>query len=700
MTNETRNSPADDPRPNPFTVDDMLALPRLSSLALSPGGERLVVSAAREADGGKKLATAIYELDKDGEKPPRRLTRSRPGESGAKFAPDGGLIFTSKRPNPDGEKADEEDEKPSLWLLPNEGGEARPLIAPSGGVASFAVAREAGAIVFSAGMAPGAESGEDDAKFEKAREDAGVSAQLFEGYPIRFWDHFLGPREPRLHFVAETPEGEGIMDGAKDLTPEPGRSLDLSSFDISPDGATVVSSRWNDTEAPTKRRLILIAIDTETGKERILADDPDAWYSSPAISPDGKLAAAIREEKSTPEGPGDHTLVLFDLESGKGGGEAGGGEAGGGGRDLLPGFDMWPSGAVWGDSKTLFFTADAEGHSPAFRLDVVESGNVVRLSGEGAYSDLCPAPDGETVFALRSKVSEPPRPVALDARAERRSPRLIPTFEGTPDLPAKVERVVAEAGDGSSVPAWLLVPPGASKDEPAPLAVFIHGGPLNSWNSWHWRWNPHVFVNEGWAVLLPDPALSTGYGMDAIRRGWGRWGDVVYGDVMDAVYGAEGREEIDGSRAVVMGGSFGGYMANWVIGKTDRFRAAITQASLWNLENFHGTTDLGAWWEREFGDPYKDLTRYRKQSPHSNVAGIKTPTLVIHGEMDFRVPISEALTLWTDLKRHGVPAKFLYFPDENHWVVKPNNSRLWYETVLGFMEHHARGGAWEKPELL
>ncbi len=691
MTNETQNTSADEPRPNSFTVDDMLALPRLSNLALSPDGERLTVSAAREADSGKKLATAIYELDTKEEKPPRRLTRSKPGESSARFAPGGGLVFTSKRPNPDDEKSeDDADEKPSLWLLPNKGGEARPLAAPPGGVASFAVAKETGAVVFSAGMSPGAKDGAEDAKLEKAREAAGVSAQLFEGYPIRFWDHFLGPREPRLHFVAGMPEGEEMMEAAKDLTPEPGRSLDLSSFDVSPDGATVVSSRWNDTESPTERRLILVAIDTGTGEERTLADDAGAWYSSPAISPDGRRVAAAREAKSVPEEPGDHTLVLFDLE---------GGES----RDLLPGLDLWPSGAVWsGDSKALFFTADAEGRSPAFRLDVVESGDVLRLSGEGAYSDLCPAPDGETLYALRSTITEPPRPVALDTRSEKQSPRLLPCFEEIENLslPAKVERIVAEAGDGSSVPSWLLVPPGASAGSPAPLAVFIHGGPLNSWNSWHWRWNPHVFMNEGWAVLLPDPALSTGYGMEAIKRGWGRWGDVVYGDVMAAVGEAEEREDVDEKRTVAMGGSFGGYMANWVIGRTDRFRAAITHASLWNLEGFHGTTDLGAWWEREFGDPYKDPAKYRKHSPHTNVASIKTPTLVIHGELDFRVPISEALTLWTDLKRHGVEAKFLYFPDENHWVLKPNNSRLWYETVLRFMDHHARGGEWGKPELL
>jgi dipeptidyl aminopeptidase/acylaminoacyl peptidase len=149
-----------------------------------------------------------------------------------------------------------------------------------------------------------------------------------------------------------------------------------------------------------------------------------------------------------------------------------------------------------------------------------------------------------------------------------------------------------------------------------------------------------------------------------------------------------------------MGGSFGGYMANWIAGHTDRFRAIVTHASLWALEGFHGTTDLGLIWEREFGDPYTDPSRFREHSPHQYVAEIRTPMLVIHGEKDYRVPISEALTLWTDLSRHGVDARFLYFPDENHWVLKPQNARLWYQTVLNFLAEQLLDEEFERPELL
>jgi dipeptidyl aminopeptidase/acylaminoacyl peptidase len=160
------------------------------------------------------------------------------------------------------------------------------------------------------------------------------------------------------------------------------------------------------------------------------------------------------------------------------------------------------------------------------------------------------------------------------------------------------------------------------------------------------------------------------------------------------------RTDVDKSRTALMGGSFGGYMANWVAGKTDRFRCIVTHASLWDLKPFHGTTDDGVFWEREIGDPYRQPENYVRQSPAENIGAIKTPMLVIHGEQDFRVPVSEALKLWTDLHRHGVEAKFLYFRDENHWILKPQNSRIWYATVLAFLDQYVLDKAWERPALL
>ena len=670
----------------PFTVEAMVSLPRLSGLALSNDGARLVASVARPDAEGKKLVSALYEFDVESERFPRRLTRSATGESGAAFAPDGSLLFTSERPDPDAKPDDTRGEATALWLLPAGGGESRLVAGPPGGVEAVAVARESGSVVFAAGTHPGTENWEEDAEREKARKDAEVSAQLFEEYPIRFWDHYLGPRERHLQLIP-APVDDNRAGSPTDLIQTPGRSLELAGFDVTPDGSTVVTGRWGDTDDVLERDLNLVAIDVSSGKQRTLADDK-AWYEAPACSPDGRYAVAIRDGRSNPEEMSDNTLYLFDLMTGES-------------KDLLAGFDRWPQGPAWShDSESVFFTADDEGHVAVFGVEVA-GGEVRRLTGEGAFSDLCPAPDGLTLYALRSRIAEPPHPVAIDLGDPASEPRSLGNFpELELDLPSRTERVSVRAQDGTRVPSWLVLPRDASPENPAPLAVFIHGGPVGSWNTWHWRWNPHVFVEGGWAVLLPDPALSLGYGIEALQRGWGRWGDVVYDDLMRAVDGAEGREDIDAGKTIAMGGSFGGYMANWIAGHTDRFRAIVTHASLWNLEAFHGDTDLGAWWEQEFGDPYEDSELYRKNSPHLHIKNIDTPMLVIHGELDYRVPIGEALTLWTDLKRHGVEARFLYFPDENHFILKPNNSRIWYETIQSFIDQHARGREWTRPDLL
>jgi dipeptidyl aminopeptidase/acylaminoacyl peptidase len=206
---------------------------------------------------------------------------------------------------------------------------------------------------------------------------------------------------------------------------------------------------------------------------------------------------------------------------------------------------------------------------------------------------------------------------------------------------------------------------------------------------------------RGYAVLLPDPALSTGYGREFVGRGWGAWGDAPYTDLMALTDAAVAHPRVDADAVAAMGGSFGGYMANWVAGHTDRFRAIVTHASLWGLDGFRHTTDDPAYWRREMTSEM-----VARHSPDRHVAAITTPVLVIHGDKDYRVPIGEGLALWWDLVAawHGDPAdlphRFLYFPDENHWILTPQHAVLWYETVLAFLDHHVRGRDWVVPDLL
>jgi dipeptidyl aminopeptidase/acylaminoacyl peptidase len=267
-------------------------------------------------------------------------------------------------------------------------------------------------------------------------------------------------------------------------------------------------------------------------------------------------------------------------------------------------------------------------------------------------------------------------------------------------MPGVVSSVQSTAKDGTTLHGWLVMPKDASAEKPVPLVLWIHGGPFNSWNAWSWRWCPHLLAEHGYAVLLPDPALSTGYGQKFIQRAWGVWGDVVMNDVFTVLDDVLARPDIDPTRVAEMGGSFGGYMSNWVAGHTDRFRAIITHASLWSLDNFQATTDRPDFWEHQFGSRREFPERYRAASPDESISDVRTPVLVIHGNLDYRVPISEALQLWTDLRRHDVPSQYLYFPDENHWVLKPGNAMVWYQTVFAFLDHHMLDKDWKRPELL
>jgi len=205
---------------------------------------------------------------------------------------------------------------------------------------------------------------------------------------------------------------------------------------------------------------------------------------------------------------------------------------------------------------------------------------------------------------------------------------------------------------------------------------------------------------RGYAVLLPDPALSTGYGHDFIARGHGQWGGRPYTDLMTITDAAVARPDIDQARTAMMGGSYGGYMANWIAGHTTRFAAIVSHAGLWDLDQMFGTTDLPSYWRRIFGDPVARPERYLANSPHLYAGQVSTPLLVIHGDKDYRVPVSEALRLWWDLRGQAPDTRFLYFPDENHWILKPGDVTVWYETVLAFLAQHVLGQKWQRPELL
>jgi dipeptidyl aminopeptidase/acylaminoacyl peptidase len=700
-------------------LGDFVALPRVAGLRLAPDGTWLAAAVQTLSTDKKKYLTSIWRIDAQGG-PARRLTRSTEGEGSPRFLPDGSLLFTSKRPDPAGAKQDPDSgDVAALWLLPAAGGEARVVAALPGGITAAEVARDAGTIVAGAPVLPAAgngDSAEDDARLRQERKDAGITAILHESAPVRFWDHDLGPDQPRLFAVdpdqvqeteigwaggdkepalADDPEGaERAAHPARlrDLTPEPGRALDGEAFELTPDGASVVTGWWQwDPAGESHGELVMI--DVASGKRRVLLSGPEVDFSDPRVSPDGRFIACLRERHATESRPEDTTLVLLDA-----GADAA--DAPQPGRDLLAGWDRWPHELAWAhDSSALFLTADDGGRCPVFRVDA-GTGEITRVTADdGAYTDLNPGPDGRYLYALRAAVDSPPTPVRIDlTTGTEPGPLNCPGVPVT--LPGRLEEVTATADDGQPVRSWLVLPETAAADRQAPLLLWVHGGPMSSWNSWSWRWNPWLMAARGYAVLLPDPALSTGYGLEFIARAHREWGARPYADIMAVTEAALARPDIDADRVAMMGGSYGGYMANWMAGHTDRFKAIVSHAGLWALDQMFGTTDHPMYWRRQFGDPLTSPEMYEQNSPDRYIGRIRTPMLVIHGNKDYRVPVGEALRLWWDLSRHGAEAKFLYFPDENHWILTPGHAQIWYETVFAFLAQHVLGQEWQRPRLL
>ncbi len=666
-----------------FDFDTFLSVPRANGVALAPDGSRAVTTIASVAPDGKKMRSALWELDPAAGAPPRQLTRSAAGEAAPVFRPDGSLLFVSARPDadrPGPEAAAEGEPNSALWCLPAEGGEAFLVAEAPGGIQGISVARDTGRVALAIAVLPAAESLDEDREQTQARKDAGVTAQLFDRYPIRFWDHYLGPREIR-YFVAD-PDGDKL--GELRQAAQANVLLDEALFCLSPDGQMLYISEPRHA-SPTDLTADIVAIDLRSGRREVLTDGPFHFGGDLAVSPDAKLLACQRDAIATTSGPADSTIWLIDLATNSG-------------RDITPRLDRFMRSLSWShNSKRLFFVADDAGHAPLFSVTVNKRPVVTQHTQSGSFSSPQPHPDGNSVIAMCSHIDYPAG--AVRVTLDDSPPTAIPTPGGV-TVPGRLRDIKTKGVDGTTVRSWLVLPKGASRKKPAPLVVWVHGGPVASWNDWSWRWNPWMLAERGYAVLLPDPALSTGYGLDFLQRGWGSWGDAPYTDVIAATNAACARPDIDGGRTALMGGSFGGYMANWVAGHTDRFACIVTHASLWALDQFHGTTDGGPWWEPEFGDPYVDPSRYIEWSPHRHIASITTPMLVIHGELDHRVPIGEGLRLWTDLRRHGVESKFLYFPDENHWILKPQNARVWYDTVLAWLDHHVLDHDWAQPELL
>jgi dipeptidyl aminopeptidase/acylaminoacyl peptidase len=636
------------------------SLPRVSGLAVSLEGDHVVTSVTSAHEG--EWTTGIWTLDPLGVRPARALTADIPRQRQLGFLPDGRLLLIAPS-----DPSARDTSQAGLWLLdPSTSKVYFSGPAPTN-ILSLAVARETGAVhVLAESISPRTGlSPHDDA--------TPVRAVLHDAHPIRFWDAELGLAETHLYVAAVPSQGAPHW---RDITPTAGTALQGAQIDATPNGRTVVAS-WGVSEAAGLQRMTLVAIDTDSGERRLLADDGSSSWTNPQVSPDGHWVMCVRQSRATWKTPPERRLALVSMDRQVPP------------EDLAPTWDCWPIEHRWSvDGQHVFLTADDGGRRPLFSMEITTR-NVSQISsGNGHYSDLLVGSDAPaTLYALRSAIDAPPQPVRMDVATGAELP-LAPDSSWVEAPNGLLQEVTTTASDGTSIRAWLALPPDTG---PHPLVVWLHGGPLHSWAGWSWRANPWPLVARGYAVLMPDPALSTGYGRAFIQRGWDAWGEAPYDDVIRLLDQALTRPDLDAEKLAAVGGSFGGYLVNLIAGRTTRFRALVTHAGIWNLAEFVATSDMAAEWSQQLSPATRT-----DHSPSRDADNLRTPMLVIHGSRDYRVPIEQSLHLWWDLvSRTRDPTnmrhRFLHFPSENHFVLAPHNAALWLQSVVDFLDEHVRG---------
>ncbi|MGH2567697.1 MAG: prolyl oligopeptidase family serine peptidase, partial [Bacteroidota bacterium] len=347
------------------------------------------------------------------------------------------------------------------------------------------------------------------------------------------------------------------------------------------------------------------------------------------------------------------------------------------------------------DSKSLFFNADDKGSESIFKVSV-QNKKIEPLLTNGYNTQLRSSPDGKSLVFLRENLNTPAELFRMDFDGKnlRQLTRINAARAAQLDMSPKEDFWFDGAG-GTKVHGWIIKPPDFSSTKKYPLVYLIHGGPQGQWgDQFHYRWNAQMFASRGYVVAMVNPRGSTGYGQKFTDEITQDWGGKVYDDLMKGVdHIIKAYSFVDANRLTAAGASYGGYMINWIAGNTDRFKCLVNHDGVFNPWSMYGTTEELWFVEWEYGGtPYRNPELYNRWSPLLNAGKFKTPMLVVHGQQDFRVDVSEGFQVFTALQRQGVKSKMLYFPDEGHWVLKPANAELWYKTILDWIDEHVKPG--------
>lgn len=653
-------------RPRRLSAEDLWRLARPAQPTLSPDGAQVCVSVSTYDMEENKGRAKLWLLSTYGGEP-RPLTEAGEKDGEPRWSPDGTRIaFVAKR---------DKDEEPQLWLIAPDGGEARRVTRMPTGIAGIKWFPDSRRVAFISWVWPDAIGYKALEARYRQDKDAKVKAHVVEHEAYRFWDRWLSDgRVPRL-FVVDV-VSERIIDLFAGTPYElPAADPAPHHYDISPDGREIAFTFDPAQEKRFDHEYHVVALDLRAKRFRMLTKGSRLSHESPSYSPDGKwLAMLTRNLRRSPVA--ESRLALVDRGTGR--------------QKAFPdGWDRSVQAPVaWeGDSSSLVFLAEDRARNHAMRWRLGEMAPEVAALG-GTVTDF--AVTGNAIAFVRNSMSTPPAVFCTTPdRGERRIDRFNDDVMAGLPL-GEVREFVIRGWNGNKIQMWVIYPPDFDPGKKWPLLHNIHGGPHSSWgDNFHFRWNNQAFAAQGYVVVCVNYHGSSSFGQRFLESTDGEWGKRELADVEAGTDYMLRTGYIDRRRLVAAGGSYGGYMVAWMNGHTDRYKAYICHAGCFDWVSMFAD-DAWFWHPKELGAYYwDDPAKVELQNPRSRAKRMKTPTLVIHGLLDYRVPDSQGLAYYNTLKAKGVPARLVFFPDENHWILKPQNSRLWYREFFAWLERHA-----------
>ncbi len=649
-----------------ITFNDLIQMHRVGGAQVSPDGKWVAYTVTTPDVEANRNASNVWIVPTAGGAP-MQLTQSGHDSSPA-WSPDGKTIaFLSSRSGTS-----------QVYLLSMEGGEAEELTHLSTGADIVKWSPDGKTILFTSGVYPDCKDDACNKARDEAKEKDKVKAHVAEHLLYRHWTHWNEGK--RSHLFVTAADGSGTP---RDLTA--GANYDVppderggpSDVNFSPDSKEICFTAVTDPVEAISTNGDLFIMPAAGGEAKRITTQK-GFDGEPTYSPDGKYIAY--HAQLTPGYESDRwRVMLYDRATGKI-------------EDLTPGFDRSADQLLWSaDSKTLYFTAEDETLVPIYAMAASVGAEPTKLIANSYNSGISLSSDGKTIVFERTSLTMPAEifAAASDGSGVRQITHQNESILASLKM-SEPETFWFAGAEGTRVQAMLIKPPDFEATKKYPLLVLLHGGPQTMWsNAWGYRWNPQVFSAPGYVTLMINRRGSTGYGQKFTDEITGDWGGKAYVDVMDGVdYVLKKYPYADGSRMAAAGGSYGGYLADWIATHNGRFKAIISHAGVYDLNSMYATEEL--WFEEHDmqGTPWTNPESYHKWAPMTYAAELgkfKTPMLVIDGELDFRVPYTQSLELFNTLQRQGVASKLVIFPDEGHWVLKPQNSRFWYKTFLDWL---------------